>query len=116
MARLRLSAHNLHIETGRYNSLAERKEPENRICMYCNQGACEDEFHFIIKCSLYDVYREELYKYVTDRFPFFIDYRDTEQFIWLMSSLDAEIIKAVTLFNTNCFIRRKRSKCISVTS
>ena len=58
-------------------------------------GVCEDEFHFTIKCPLYDKYRKELCTVVTDRFLLFTDYSDSEQFIWLMLSLGTEIIRAV---------------------
>ena len=61
IARLRLSSHNLHIETGRYLSGPKRLEPKDRLCKQCNIIECEDEFHFIMKCKLYENVRKECF-------------------------------------------------------
>jgi hypothetical protein len=46
------------IEKGRY---ASPKIPvENRLCTSCDLGEIEDEYHFMMKCKLYDDLREEL--------------------------------------------------------
>ena len=47
-AKLRLSAHNLHIETGRYSN--RNKPREERYCLFCktkNDLVIEDEIHFL---------------------------------------------------------------------
>jgi hypothetical protein len=50
--RLRLSSHNLRIETGRYSQY--RIQRYQRYCTICNGGdIIEDEYHFIIKCKSY---------------------------------------------------------------
>ena len=50
MSKLLLSSHNLFIETGRWHR--PRSIPrEDRTCNICNK--LEDEYHFIIECSLY---------------------------------------------------------------
>jgi hypothetical protein len=47
---LRISAHSLHIEWGRYKQLPV----EDRTCGYCKTDTCiEDEVHFLIACPLY---------------------------------------------------------------
>ena len=59
LTRLRLSAHNLEIETGRYN----RTKPEERLCLHCkNNGKTEieDEKHFLIRCPQYEKLRINL--------------------------------------------------------
>ena len=49
LPKFRASAHKLAIETGRYNII-----PENdRLCIYCNMGAVENEFHFLLACPKY---------------------------------------------------------------
>ncbi|KAL4236926.1 hypothetical protein ACF0H5_005312 [Mactra antiquata] len=54
MARLRVSSHRLHIETGRWNK--PRSTPINeRVCTNCH--ILEDEFHFILECTLYSELR-----------------------------------------------------------
>ena len=58
LTKLRISAHSLAIETGRYSK--PNKTPiEKRICYYCKE--VETEFHFIFKCSLYNAERNLLY-------------------------------------------------------
>ena len=55
MAKLRLSNHQLHIETGRHTK-TERKQ---RLCPFCD-SIVEDEIHFLIECPIYDSLRDEL--------------------------------------------------------
>ena len=46
MARLRLSSHDLRVETGRYTGLTY----DNRVCRLCDTGAIEDEQHILLEC------------------------------------------------------------------
>ena len=58
ISRLRLSDHDLHVETGRYNK--PKKTPfENRTCLHC-RTTIEDQLHFMTTCPLYDKDRQEL--------------------------------------------------------
>ena len=57
---MRILAHNLNIETGRFYNL-DRHET---VCSMCNLKAFEDEYHFILQCEKYiDVRRRYLKKY-----------------------------------------------------
>ena len=52
LTKLRLSAHSLDIEVGRYHN----RDDEDRRCKYCkNMGKeeVEDEEHFLIRCPQY---------------------------------------------------------------
>ena len=49
IAKIRMSAHKLNIELGRYNNI-ERSE---RICTLCDAKEIEDEYHFILQCPRY---------------------------------------------------------------
>jgi hypothetical protein len=50
--KLRVSAHNLAIETGRFTR--PKKTPiSKRICLLCDSNIIEDEFHIIMNCSYY---------------------------------------------------------------
>lgn len=51
LTRLRISAHNLRIETGRYGR--QRIERNDRICQCCVSGDLEDEYHFILICPAF---------------------------------------------------------------
>ena len=61
LCKFRISAHNLRIETGRYEKTKDNSgnysklEKENRICKFCNLRMVEDESHFLLKCPLYIV-------------------------------------------------------------
>ena len=48
LTKIRISAHSLSIETGRYNGTSR----ENRFCQFC-PTLVEDEMHFILKCAKY---------------------------------------------------------------
>jgi hypothetical protein len=56
LARLRLHSHKLNIEVGRYYQIPR----ENRKCMLCTFDNIEDEFHFVLKCPVYNELRAEL--------------------------------------------------------
>ena len=45
LTKIRISAHSLNIETGRYNSIPR----EQRLCTFC-LSLVEDEKHFILHC------------------------------------------------------------------
>jgi hypothetical protein len=45
---LRISAHNLRIEVGRYG--VNRVQRCDRVCQLCETGDIEDEYHFVCRC------------------------------------------------------------------
>ena len=53
IAKLRLSSHPLLIETGRYTGVPR----DNRKCTFCDLNDIEDEYHFVLKCSKYQILR-----------------------------------------------------------
>ena len=82
-SKLRVSAHDLHIETGRYKK--PTKNPLNeRICHLCNSNEIEDEYHVVIKCSYYNNFRTDMFnkiKTFTD-----IEHIDDKAiFVWIMN-------------------------------
>ena len=48
MCKLRISAHKLNIEVGRYINKTARNE---RFCKKCNTDEIEDEMHFLLLCN-----------------------------------------------------------------
>ena len=66
LTKLRISAHSLRVETGRYAS-RQRLDRNQRICNYCNKNVIEDEYHFIMECQAYDLIRKKYIKkyYIT---------------------------------------------------
>jgi len=63
LSRIRLSAHSLAIQTGRFGR--NRIPRAERYCVFCNTNDIEDEFHFIIKCQCYVTLRK---KYIKEYF------------------------------------------------
>ena len=102
--RFRVSAHNLHVETGRHHR--PRPTPvEDRICMYCNDNMnekiVEDECHALMVCPKFEVMRGELMEVVSQHLPNFIFcvfLTQAEKFCFIMSSLEPLVIKALAKF------------------
>ncbi len=84
IAKLRLSAHNLAIETGR------RARPPipagRRFCKFCT-GQVEDELHFLINCPKYNQGRQQLFSICNLNYG-----TDSELFYTLLCSTEANIL------------------------
>ena len=50
LAKIRVSAHDLAIEIGRYSGQLR----QSRICLACDSGSVEDEEHFLLSCVAYE--------------------------------------------------------------
>ena len=55
LAKIRISAHNLTVEKGRYTGIPRH----DRICKVCNTGSIENEQHFLLECPAYKLLRED---------------------------------------------------------
>ena len=53
IAKTRLSAHNLEVETGRHKNIPVNE----RLCKVCKGSSIEDENHFLWSCPIYDIKR-----------------------------------------------------------
>jgi hypothetical protein len=62
ITKLKISAHNLIIEVGRYS--VNRVQRCDRVCQLCETGAIEDEYHFVCRCPALVNERTFLPKYV----------------------------------------------------
>ena len=104
ITRFRVSAHNLHVETGRHHR--PRPTPvEDRNCMYCNDNmnekVVEDECHALMVCPKFNVMRGELMEVVSQHLPNFLSFvllTQAEKFCFIMSSLEPLVIKALAKF------------------
>ena len=106
LAKFRLSAHRLNIETGRFNGRNQYVPPEGRICNMCSQNAIEDEIHFAISCPAYVDLREKLFTQIRPLNQHFSSYNDEQKFIWLLSAESPNIIALLALFVYESFQRR----------
>ena len=57
LAKLRVSAHKLNIEYGRY----AKKSRQDRVCIVCSTASVESEVHFLLECPAYTREREEFF-------------------------------------------------------
>ena len=96
LTKLRLSNHDLSIETGRHKK-GEWREKEMRICPLCH-GHIENEVHFLFQCSTYNTLRDELFRSLT--LPINFQYLlNDEKLEFLMQNLETDVAK----FIHNCF-------------
>ena len=102
LTKLRISAHKLEIENGRYN----RKSVADRVCKKCNYNKVEDEIHFICECSLYNAERIRLFEYVNHKIPNFVSLNSHDKFIWLMTCENSDILSRLAEFVYTCFSLR----------
>ena len=97
LARFRISNHCLAIERGRFATKNKDGKYTNtptaeRLCKFCTDNAVEDELHFMVSCSLYDKRRQTFFNSLNDLLPDFVKSNSTEQFIFLLSTNDTEIL------------------------
>ena len=57
--KLRINAHCLEIEKGRY--VRPYLSREQRICKFCLLNICDDKIHFLTQCNFHDAERVELF-------------------------------------------------------
>ena len=110
LSKLRISAHNLAIETGRYTHSKQlnKSDPDKRLCFHCKK--VESEYHLIFECSLYDIPRQCLFSDISSFTC--IPFDGTENsFCILMSSLegDLEVASLVCKYINACFEIRRNS-------
>ena len=104
LTQLRVGSHNLYIETGRHS--VPYKDPSERICRYCHLNEVEDEFHFVMKCTLYEPCRDKLFERISTLYPVFNTYNCKLKFIWLLANLDAAALNTFAHFVHDCFEKR----------
>ena len=101
--KLRLSAHSLAIETGRYSK--PKTEIDKRICLYCK--VVEDEYHFLFNCNIYSTERSVFVNDLStfSHVPFF---PSDDNFTLLMSYLngDIEAGSAICAYTNACFEKK----------
>ena len=104
LSRLRVSAHRLKIESGRW----ARPNPipvEQRKCNICE--VLEDEYHFVLECSSYCDIRS---KYI----PLFYRRRpNMQKFIQLVTSDNENVLRKLSIYVCNAFLVRSMNMCTS---
>ena len=92
------------IERGRY---ASPKIPvDDRLCIYCDLGEVEDEFHFMLKCKLYDSLRTQLISDMTDIYSNIDIDNAHDLFILIMCASDYDSIFPLIKYINSAFEKR----------
>ena len=98
LTRLRISAHNLEIERGRY---CRPPVPcDLRICPHC-PSYVQDEIHFLFKCSAHNDYRDIMLNKVTNMCPNFPSLSHNHKMFYLLNS-EGDLLKTVANFVHTC--------------
>ena len=104
LAKLKLSAHNLQIEIGRFS---KRKIPKDkRFCLYCkskNFLTVENESHFVLTCPLYKEQRRIVLEAIHKRFPTTASLNNLSMYKWLMTQEDYNTTKCLGMFCKKSF-------------
>ena len=115
--KLRISAHNLRIETGRYekerNDIGQniKLDRSKRVCQLCNADEVEDECHFLLTCSLYNKERETLLNDIYKDNHNLYNLSDKQKLVWILRNVNISIFYKVCNFLVTTF--ETRSKRIS---
>ena len=94
MTKLRASSHRLEIEVGRW-ARPNRIPIDERKCITCNK--LEDEFHFLLECSLYNDLRNHYIKKYYWKSPNILKLEE------LMSTTNKRIISYLSLYIFKAF-------------
>lgn len=84
LTKIRLSNHTLMIEKGRHQGLQENQ----RFCPFCDNKV-ENEYHFIMECNTFDIFRQHLFVEIREINNTFNILDDNEKFIFLLSKPEA---------------------------
>ena len=104
LTRLRISAHRLAIERGRYT--VPFTPADKRLCKLCNNDEVEDEFHFLMSCSHYKQLRTSLNENILNECKNFGQLEKDEQFAFMLIAGD-RIACHVAKYTENAFRLRK---------
>ena len=94
IAKLRLGILPIRVETGRYNNTIRQE----RICLICNNGNIEDEYHVMFYCEVYKASRSTLLTYASHIEKDFRTFNDTQKLEFLTTNINL-------IRKTACFIQ-----------
>ena len=100
---IRISAHPLMIEIGRYKNL----ETEEGLCKLCITQKIEDEYHFLIDCLIYNNSRKFCYQKISELCSNFNNMSDKSKFYYLFINEDLSMINIFGKCIIECFETRK---------
>ena len=107
LAKLRLDAYNLHIETGRFSR--NRTARDERFCPFCktlNIFTVANEVHFLLSCSILNEEQQKFLEQVCRNFPNTALLSKFNLFVWLMTQEDSLTTKLLGNFCKTSFDKR----------
>lgn len=99
LAQYRMGILPIAVETGRFRNVAL----ENRVCVVCHSGQVEDEEHLLESCQAYLDLRENLYRYISTKFPNFANLTVHDKLKCMYRNCPRQLAK----FVRDAFYRRK---------
>ena len=91
MSKIRISAHCLEVEKGRYyRPIVPR---DSRICKHCPQKVCDDEIHFLTECDFHSLERIALYRDMNALSKHFGNLSSKDKFLYMVNIGGKDIIK-----------------------
>ena len=104
LSRLRCSAHHLEIEKGRWNKI-----PVNdRVCTLCQSGEIGDEYHFAMKCPVFNVKRNCFIGKMNSIIPGFNSLNSIDQFKTMLCPTVSAACKVTNQFLRIMFLARDK--------
>ena len=107
LTRMRVSSHQLHIETGRYT----RPVPtpiKDRVCQYCPDKVVDDEAHFILSCNTFKMKRQCFLNKLASIAPNFLGLSDKQKLAVILCPISAKAAKLSNKFFKIMFMARKK--------
>ena len=96
LTRLRISAHNLNIERGRYTQPIT--PIQNRICQFCDKSCVDDEVHFLLHCETFDIKRQCLFGKMSSCRNDFLALSESKKVATLLCPSNAVMAKLVNKY------------------
>jgi hypothetical protein len=93
ISKLRMSAHRLEVETGRYQSKPLKVKREDRVCRMCDLDILEDEKHVVMICPKYACQRKIMISCINEAFVGFEAKNIHDQFRFIMQCTDWEVFR-----------------------
>ena len=91
LTRLRISAHQLHIEQSRYQGIPR----QNRICNRCTSNEIDDEVHFLFSCTSSQDDCYYMNSKINSLCSNFNSLNSNQKLIWLLNTENVEILISV---------------------
>ena len=94
LTQLRISCHQLKIETGRYHGTLL----QDRKCERCSSGEVEDEYHFLFHGNKLENDRNLLLKEIAKSCPNSKRLNSKDKLVWLMNTEEQSVFTTIATF------------------